>query len=61
MESLVKIVGAGVDTLVMNIYPTDSASVIVKRRIASDLKLVYLICIFMICGIVRQRYFWVWG
>ncbi len=38
MESLVKIVGAGVDTLVMNIYPTDSAVVVVKRRVSSDLQ-----------------------
>ena len=38
MGSSVKIVGAGVDTLVMNIYPIDSAGAVVKRRVASDLQ-----------------------
>ena len=32
MSSAVKIVGAGVDTLVMNSYPTDSIGAVVKRR-----------------------------
>ena len=38
MGSSVKIVGSGVDTLVMNIYPTDSAGTVVKRRVSSDLQ-----------------------
>lgn len=32
MSSAVKIVGTSVDTLVMNIYPTDSACTVVKRQ-----------------------------
>ncbi len=37
-EVSVKIVGSGVDTLVMNIYPTDGTGAVVKRRVASDLQ-----------------------
>jgi hypothetical protein len=32
MSSAVKIVGASVDTLVLNIYPTDSVGAVIKRR-----------------------------
>ncbi|SRR5579875_218134 len=38
MESSVKIVGAGVDTLVLNIYPTDSEGEVVKRRVDDGLQ-----------------------
>ncbi|HLX41086.1 MAG TPA: hypothetical protein VKR42_11170 [Ktedonobacteraceae bacterium] len=33
MGNSVKIVGSGVDTLVMNIYPTDSAGNVIKRLV----------------------------
>ncbi len=38
MDSSVRIVGSGVDTLVLNIYPTDSEGVMVKRRVDEDLQ-----------------------
>ena len=38
MTSPVRIVGSGVDTLVLNIYPTDSAGTVVKRRVDDDLQ-----------------------
>ena len=38
MTSAVRIVGAGVDTLVLNIYPTDATGIIVQRRVAQDLQ-----------------------
>jgi hypothetical protein len=38
MNSSVRIVGFGVDTLVLNIYPTDSEGVIVQRRVDEALQ-----------------------
>jgi len=38
MESLVKILGAFVDTLVLNVYPTDHAFEIEERRVDSLLQ-----------------------
>jgi hypothetical protein len=34
----VEIVGFGVDTLVLNIYPTDSSFTLVKRRVSAELQ-----------------------
>jgi hypothetical protein len=38
MDGSVRIVGSGVDTLVLNIYPTDSEGVIVQRRVDEALQ-----------------------
>src|SRR5690242_9838357 len=38
MESMVKILGAFIDTLVLNVYPTDASFEIEERRIDEDLK-----------------------
>src|SRR5882757_3746398 len=38
MESMVKILGAFIDTLVLNVYPTDASFEIEERRIDESLK-----------------------